>query len=284
MTITCNPTLVRPVWLTSEEYMPCDCCHESFAYQNGVWTCKRGPKWFVYEEEPDLTKSHSMEVCNGKCGNPLHTPSNLLFAYSCMNGDTWGDLAMMFADEELDKLSAEERHKKLTEDEERDRQREAEKDKEYLSCKVAAKVRDHEIIANCRMLKLKKETGSQDDLQKKIKQPFPCKWLYDCKGDRKTGGAKPSTLHISTECWSHSYHDPATGKLVEPKVCFMLHPGEKGWRKEWEKNRLFKPAEAPAAANPNVRVFRAAQEHQPKPNTRVFNPRNKFSALDSDSE
>jgi hypothetical protein len=198
-----------------------------------------------------------------------------------MNGDTWGDLAMMFEEEELGKLSEEERMKKLAEDEEKERQRTAEKEKEYLSNKVAAKVRDHEIIANCRLLKLKKETGSQEELQKKIKQPFPCKWLYDCKGDRKSGGAKPTTLHISTECWSHIYHDPATGKRMEPKVCFMLHPGEPGWRKEWEKNRLFK-SEAPA--NPNMRVFRAVQEHQPKQNVRVFNSKNAFSAFDSDGE
>lgn len=283
MLMTCEPSLMRPVWLTSDPYLPCDCCHESYAFENGVWTCKRGPKWFVYEQEPDLTQPHDMMICNGKCNNPLHTYSNILLSYSRMNGDTWGDLARMFEEEELGKLSEEERKKKLAEDEEKERQREAGKEKEYLSNKVAAKVRDHEIIANCRMLKLKKETGSQEELEKKIKQPFPCKWLYDCKGDRKTGGAKPTTLHISTECWSHIYHDPATGKRMEPKVCFMLHPGEPGWKKQWETNRLYKP-EAPAAANPNVRVFRAVQEHESKQTMRAFKPKNTFAALDSDSE
>jgi hypothetical protein len=269
-------TLQRPVWLTSEKYLPCDCCHENFAYNNGIWTCKQGPKWYVRDNEVDLTKPHDMNVCNGKCGNPLHTPANLVFAYSSMNGDKWGDLAMMFEQEELSKLSSEERQQKEEEEAEKDRKREEEKEKEYLSCKVAAKVRDHEIVANCLMLKIKKQTKSNDDLQSKIKQPYPCKWLYNCKGDRKSGGAKPTTTHISTECWSHSYHDPATGKLIEPRVCFMLHPGEPGWIKEWETNRLYKPELA------NFRNLKPVEKKQEEPKPKKVN--NVFAALDSDSD
>jgi hypothetical protein len=270
-------TLQRPVWLTTEQYLPCDCCHESFAYKNGVWTCKQGPKWYVLDEEPDLTKPHDMNVCNGTCGNPLHKGSNLIFAYSSMNGDKWGDLAIMFEEEELNQLTEEQRQKKKAEEEENNRKREEEKDKEYLSCKVAAKVRDHEIIANCRMLKIKKETKSNDNLEMKIKQPYPCKWLYNCKGDRKTGGAKPTTLHISTECWSHMYHDPASGKLIEPRVCFMLHPDEPGWRKEWEKDRNFVPTTI------NFRTLPPVKE-KPKEVRETKKSKNVFAALDSDDE
>jgi len=73
----------------------------------------------------------------------------------------------------------------------------------------------------------------------------PCARLYSCVGDKKSGGAKPTTLHVSSECWSHERVCPQTGDLLKPHKCPWLHPGEAGWRAEWNTNRLFKPA-APA--------------------------------------
>ena len=77
------------------------------------------------------------------------------------------------------------------------------------------------------------------------KKPTPCSRLYSCVGDKSTGGAKPTTRHISSECWSHERTDPRTGQKVVKHVCPWLHPGEEGWMAEWETNRGWKPAAAP---------------------------------------
>ena len=77
------------------------------------------------------------------------------------------------------------------------------------------------------------------------KKQTPCSRLYSCVGDKSTGGAKPTTRHISSECWSHERTDPRTGQKVIKHVCPWLHPGEEGWMAEWETNRLWKPVAAP---------------------------------------
>lgn len=59
---------------------------------------------------------------------------------------------------------------------------------------------------------------------RKIAQP--CKFLYNCEDTP----ARPTTKHITTECWSH-----AKG------VCDRMHPGEAGWHAEWQNDRTFKP-------------------------------------------
>jgi hypothetical protein len=56
----------------------------------------------------------------------------------------------------------------------------------------------------------------------------PCKFLYNCKGTP----ARPTTMHVTTECWSH-----ASG------VCDRMHPGETGWAPQWQTDRTFKPVE-----------------------------------------
>lgn len=74
----------------------------------------------------------------------------------------------------------------------------------------------------------------------KIQQP--CKKLYSCEGGGKDGGvARPTTKHVSSECWAHEYTDAKTGKKVVKHVCQWLHPGEAGWLPEWTKDRTFKP-------------------------------------------
>ena len=80
------------------------------------------------------------------------------------------------------------------------------------------------------------------------KKQCPCARLYSCVGDKKSGGAKPTTLHVSSECWSHERICPQTGALLTPHKCPWLHPGEAGWRTEWNANRLFKVAAPPPPA------------------------------------
>jgi hypothetical protein len=80
------------------------------------------------------------------------------------------------------------------------------------------------------------------------KKPTPCSRLYSCVGDKSTGGARPTTRHVSSECWSHEYKCPKSGKLIAKHVCPWLHPGEAGWQKQWDTDRTWKPAAAPAPA------------------------------------
>ena len=77
------------------------------------------------------------------------------------------------------------------------------------------------------------------------KKACPCARLYSCVGDKSTGGARPTTKHVSSECWSHERKCPETGALLTPHKCPWLHPGEPGWLPQWTNDRLFKPAVPP---------------------------------------
>ncbi len=79
------------------------------------------------------------------------------------------------------------------------------------------------------------------------KKDCPCARLYSCVGDKSTGGARPTTSHVSSECWSHERVCPRTGDLLKPHKCPWLHPGEPGWLPQWNTDRLFKPTRAPTA-------------------------------------
>jgi hypothetical protein len=90
------------------------------------------------------------------------------------------------------------------------------------------------------------------------KNPTPCSRLYSCVGDKSSGGAKPTTRHVSSECWSHERTDPLTGKIIAKHVCPWLHPGEAGWQTQWNTDRTWRPAAAP---------------------TRTWEPENRFAAM-----
>jgi hypothetical protein len=85
------------------------------------------------------------------------------------------------------------------------------------------------------------------------KAAIPCKKLYSCVGDKKTGGAKPTTMHVSSECWAWEYTDPRDKKKKCPHSCPWIHPGEDGWHAEWMKDRTWK-APTGAAAVPSWRA------------------------------
>lgn len=119
------------------------------------------------------------------------------------------------------------------------------------------------------------------------KKQCPCARLYSCVGNKSGGGAKPQTPYVSSECWSHervtpefastwlerhrldpkkgaeflpagmvaklhadasAAHTKSNPTLLTPRVCPWLHPGEAGWRAEWNANRLFKVAPPPPPA------------------------------------
>lgn len=83
-----------------------------------------------------------------------------------------------------------------------------------------------------------------------VKKNIPCSRLYSCEGDKNTGGAKPTTMYVSSECWSHERVCPKSGRLLTPHCCPWQHPGEEGWNPHWNRNRLWRPAAAPVPVLP----------------------------------
>lgn len=90
------------------------------------------------------------------------------------------------------------------------------------------------------------------------KKACPCARLYSCVGDKSTGGARPTTRHVSSECWSHERICPQTGARLKPHKCPWLHPGEPGWQAQWNTDRLWKPVVAAAPSNRFVSALRPA--------------------------
>jgi hypothetical protein len=71
-----------------------------------------------------------------------------------------------------------------------------------------------------------------------------CTRIYSCVGNKTTdwedGGkkARPSTLHVSSECFAHA--EFMAGRIRDD--CPFLHCGDKGWHTEWDRNFLWDPA------------------------------------------
>ncbi len=248
---------------------PCSCCSPQSAWEDGYWNCSKR-SWHLFDSPPDLSQPHRSEICEGKCGNPLH--SLYIFEKAVLFGIGFGDLLLFWEEEAFAALSPDEQKRVIAEKEAARVKEEALLPIKMESYRIAEKARSHEITAHCK--------GA------KPKQMRPCKYLYSCVGDRKTGGARPTTLHITTECWTHSYTDPLTKKVISKHACWFLHPGEPGWCKEWEKNRNFVPAEVPppAAARGPRRDWRSSVPGSttapPKPPTKP-EFKNRFCSLDS---
>jgi hypothetical protein len=70
-----------------------------------------------------------------------------------------------------------------------------------------------------------------------------CTRCYSCEGDKNTewedGGkrARPSTLHVSSECFTH--REFLAGRIRDD--CPFLHQGDKGWHAQWSTNLLWDP-------------------------------------------
>jgi hypothetical protein len=162
--------------------------------------------------------SHSGEYCTGNC--PIHPLVNDWIAEwntALSYGESLGSIAMRYAPAETVK-SAE--------------QKEAEaKERELENLSYEMRLKAERIAIKNGLMSNKRGPVEV----KKVYQP--CKFLYSCVGTP----AKPTTLHISSECWSHDYVCPKTGKRITKHACDRMHPGESGWCNEWETNRNFKP-------------------------------------------
>ena len=71
-----------------------------------------------------------------------------------------------------------------------------------------------------------------------------CTRCYSCAGNKQTswedGGqrARPTTLHVSSECFTHT--EFLAGRIRDD--CPFLHQGDAGWHTEWDRNFLWDPS------------------------------------------
>jgi hypothetical protein len=117
----------------------------------------------------------------------------------------------------------------------------------YYATKQAREAEDARALFAYRQRKIEEKVAEEARRNLKKGQQVEkngrlCTRLYSCMGDKNHGGAKPTTMHVSSECWSHERRCPETGALLAPHKCPFLHPGEPGFHKEWLTNRLFVPA------------------------------------------
>jgi hypothetical protein len=70
-----------------------------------------------------------------------------------------------------------------------------------------------------------------------------CTRCYSCEGNKHSdwedGGkkARPSTLHVSSDCFTHT--EFLAGRIRED--CPFLHHGDAGWHAQWDRNFLWDP-------------------------------------------
>jgi hypothetical protein len=201
---------------------PCSCCHHMTALdsEDGYWTCKRGRRWLLLGDDEAPPSWPSNPICR-----PL-----MRWLRAEVAGISWGELVQQELDLELAAETPRERAIRLAREQEAERQA-------ALRELAARQAWEADMVG----LRAKKGLKKGDSI-KKI--PQPCKKLYSCEGDKKCGGAKPTTLHVSSECWAHEYTHAQTGKRVVKHECPWLHPDEEGWHAEWDTNRNFRPAAA----------------------------------------
>ena len=318
-----------PVWSFDEYALPCKCCSPAAAMENGLWICSSAHKLWYVDDKPDLTQPHPMEVCDGSCSNPLHRGSYLIIARCLLVGMELADALDLAEAVELASMTPKAR--KALEEKEKVRLAALAKE-EAEEARIAPMLALH----NAQMDVMHRHAvSSRYKGNVGRKECAPCRSLYTWQRDRKCCG----TNHISSECWSHEFVDglttefinEATGSLLPlagkygiqkavnnkeasivrkngkfvllwtPHNCWMLHPGEQGWLKEWEQNRKFsaRPALPPnrfAALHSDAPYKRPAQtapkpapkpapKSAPKPAPKPAPKSNNiFSALDSDDE
>jgi hypothetical protein len=221
---------------------PCRCCSVGDAVGEMAWSCSHsGRRWLILDAPPDLAGEHPAEVCLGNCRlHPLLTHDVAEIYRAMAAGVSWGDVMLQEEAAADALLSPEELAAK--------RAYEAE-------CRAREDARRKlELEASERRLKAERvavRTGAacgKKAVVKKVAQP--CKFLYNCQGSP----AKPTTKTVTTECWSHEYVDPATGRRVVKHACDRLHPGEEGWLPQWNGNPSYRapaPAGGAGAAVPN---------------------------------
>lgn len=270
----------RTWWAFNDSKGPCGCCShtEGFSGEDGLWTCQKGFRWYVMETEPDFSKPHSSEICPGNCReHPLLTAAILQLMRAGLNGIGWGDLIVEEEAAAEAALSESARRSKRLEEANRRAAEDALAQLAEEAAKMAAYADQKGIAGRCK--------------NAKGKVMEPCIWLYCDESAPKNQWCRskegklcaPKRMALTgSQCWAWEYMDPKTKQLKKPHTCDHIHPGEPGWLKEWNKDRTFSPAAAPAGrwtGLANVPIPVKTQPQKPAAKTSGFAA---LSAWDSD--
>ncbi len=220
------------LWSEVDGRSPCGCC-TPLEVDDGVWTCRRsGRRWLMVDSPADLPDftglPHDTAGCRGSCKrHPLMTAEIARWNRGIQAGQSWGDL---WYEEEQERMRQQSEAQRAAERAAKEAELREQEERDRLACEAAAMARKAERVA-VRVGVYRKQRSE------KIMQP--CKFLYNCQGTP----ARPTTRRVTTECWSHEYTDPETGKRIVKHVCDRMHPGEEGWCKEWDGNPSYRPGE-----------------------------------------
>ena len=219
-------------WVFSDDAddMPCRCCSPFSAMEGGLWVCSADDRSWAIVEKPT---------------------------------EAWGDLnEQAFAEDEAS-MTAPEKAKRLREE-------------MALAAERGLTLEASRMFSYAESQKLLNSRGKGKE-RHISKVDEPCKFLYcDEKAPKGQWAKNPKgelcaplrKALTGSECWAHEYHHPKTKALLKPHTCKRLHPGEAGWREEWNLNRTFRAA--PPSKADSFFAARAAQgagagEPAPKP-------------------
>lgn len=216
-----SPFALSPFWHYNETVFPCTCCSATQAMEWGTWTC--------------VTEQREWQILDA--GTPL-----------------WADLVEADIAAQRAAETPEQRAARLAADAKQEREWE-------LDAEVSQMAGYAQMCAARNAVRVK---GSREVTIRKVDRP--CKWLYCDEKVSKSQWRKdengklcaPLRNYVTgSQCWGHEYVNPKTGRLEKPHKCAHLHPGEPGWRAEWEKNRAFSPQALSAASTAADALARA---------------------------
>ena len=241
-----SPFEYETVWPYQEELFPCSCCSATLAMDDGVWTCQTDRREWVIISAHDPHWGNLNEA----------------------------DFAAMRAAETPEQRAAREAAEAKAE---RDRELDGE----------ASKMSNY--AQHVGIVSTRKVQGQF--VQRKVQKA--CKWLYlneaaprsQWRKNEKGEWCAPMVRHLTgSQCWAWEYVHPKTKQRCAPHKCDHLHPGEPGWRAEWNRDRTFNPqghfeqlgvmrgVAAPSGGGA------AAPPPKPKPAAKPTNP---WAALDN---
>ena len=219
-------------WVDNDKEFPCDCCHPDHApnTEYTYWECRTGRTWLILDEEPDLSKPHSEEICTGNCKHhPLLSIESVVLSHSEHYNTSWGDFEIE-CDEYIKSLetTAQAAARRIREEEQRKRE----------ELESAVRVREAYASKMATIASVGQRPLAPTKAVPNPTRTLPCKWLVGKERQESIRkGEKP-------QCWAWEYIDPKTKKLVVKHVCPFIHPGQPGWFDDFISNPHFKPAGA----------------------------------------
>jgi hypothetical protein len=217
-------------WVDNNKDFPCDCCSPDSAPNTDYtyWECRTGRKWLILDEEPDMSKPHSKEICTANCNHhPLMTIETIILEHSDHYNTSWGDFLVECEDYIKSLESAAQTAARII------REQELRKSDDLDS---AVRLREAYASKMATIASIGQRHVAPTSAVPNPTKNSPCKWLV---GSQHMASIKRDEM---PQCWAWEYIDPKTKKSVIKHVCPFIHPGQPGWHHEWLSNPSFKPS------------------------------------------